>query len=244
MVVFGAFWRFSFVLFPFLVLGSHRPSASFLFRFFFLPPKQCSHRTAFRLGEKMAVVFLHGLGDTPEGWSSLRREIPMFHKQAGIGPVDPPLRFEFPGAPTASVTISGGQMQTSWFDLFDWPIGLKARDDRDGLMASVKTVHALVDKLVSEGIPASKIVVGGFSQGGAIALLATYFYPARLAGCVCLSGWLTMRDTFEKSLQSENKNTPCYWGHGFMDQVNTCSLLYTAHASLLRVLNLAAACLY
>ncbi len=107
--------------------------------------------------------------------------------------------------------------------MLDWPIDTDAKDDREGLLASVKRVHAVVDELVAGGtVVSEKIVIGGFSQGGALALLATYLYPKKLGGCVCLSGWLTIQDTFSaavKAADSKNAKTPCFWGHGMMDPV-------------------------
>ena len=84
---------------------------------------------------------------------------------------------------------------SGWFDLFDWPIGISAKDDRDGKLAAVQQIEKTVEKLEKEmGIPPSRVVVGGFSQGGAVALLAAYHRrqegKAPFAGCVCLSGKL------------------------------------------------------
>ena len=124
----------------------------------------------------------------------------------------------FPAAPTAKVTINRGALQTSWFDIFDWPIGVSARDDRDGLLLSAGKLHDIVASLEAEGVPAEKIAIGGFSQGGAITLLACHRYPRTLAGCVCLSGWLTLKDEWDEARVKENK-TPIFWGHGTQDPV-------------------------
>jgi lysophospholipase-2 len=182
----------------------------------------------------MAVVFMHGLGDTPSGWRHLEPTVSATLKQQGRSPAEP-LRFVLPGAPVAAVTINGGAKCTSWFDIQDWPIDAEARDDRDGLLASVKRVHAHLDALVEGGTKAERIVVGGFSQGGAIALLATYSYPAKLGGCVCLSGWLTLRDDFVKEILVEaNAKTPCFWGHGTRDGVSIGVVLQVEEGGLLR----------
>ena len=109
-------------------------------------------------------------------------------------------------------------MQTSWFDIFDWPIGVAARDDRQGLLASADKLQSIVAGLEADGIPANKIVIGGFSQGGAITLLSCHRYPSTLAGCVCLSGWLTLKDEWKASRVAEN-TTPIFWGHGTEDPV-------------------------
>jgi predicted esterase len=128
------------------------------------------------------------------------------------------VQFVFPAAPTAAVTISGGALQTSWFDIFDWPIGVSARDDRDGLLRSTRGLLEIVAGLEAEGVPADKIVIGGFSQGGAVTLLACHRYPKTLAGCVCLSGWLTLKEEWAGARVKDNA-TPVFWGHGEADPV-------------------------
>jgi lysophospholipase-2 len=103
-----------------------------------------------------------------------------------------------------------------WFDIYDWPIGVKARDDREGKLAAMAQIEKVVEKLESEGVDKSRIVVGGFSQGGAIAILSAYRSNERpYAGCVALSGWLTLKDDWEVS--EAVKSTPMYWGHGKYD---------------------------
>ena len=79
-----------------------------------------------------------------------------------------------------------------WFDLYDWPIAVGSQDDKEGLMAGIKTIENEVSKLNEQGIPSEKIVLGGFSQGGAVALLAAYKSQRRYAGCAGLSAWLTL----------------------------------------------------
>jgi predicted esterase len=158
-----------------------------------------------------AFIFLHGLGDTPRGWSEVKHTF-------GSSLEDHEIKWIFPAAPTAPVTISGGARQTSWFDIFDWPIGLSARDDPKGLMESVEQTMKLIESCEEEGIQAKNIILGGFSQGGAIALLTCWRYPRQLGGCISLSGWLTLRDTFVND-KIENNNTPLFWGHGNQDQV-------------------------
>lgn len=106
-----------------------------------------------------------------------------------------------------------------WFDLYDWPIGVGVKDDVNGLTNAVGTVINAVEKLEKEGIERDRIVVGGFSQGGAVALLSAYSQLGKgsststkaFAGCVNLSGWVT------RSNQMEKTNTPLFWGHGRFD---------------------------
>jgi lysophospholipase-2 len=130
-----------------------------------------------------------------------------------------------------------------WFDLYDWPIGLEARDDRDGLERSVRQVLEVVGKLEAEsGIPKNRIVLGGFSQGGAVAMLAAYTAlgdtdqndagssSTPYAGCIALSGWLPLRDGLAVSPGAQH--TPLLWAHGTYDD----KVLFEHQASGVEVL--------
>ena len=159
-----------------------------------------------------ALIFLHGLGDTPAGWSSLEFQLPQLKPRLAN------LHYVFPHAPTLPISINGGMQMPSWFDLFDWPIEVGCTDDRPNKLKGVDAVHAEIDKLVAQGVDRSKIVIGGFSQGGAIGLLAAYHPHGRnpgVGGCVALSGWLTLVD--ELNVPEEAKATPLFWGHGLYD---------------------------
>ena len=157
--------------------------------------------------KKSAIIFMHGLGDSPAGWSQLEHSLEL----------SVPVIWRFPAAPMAPVSINGGQQCTSWFDIVDWPIGLAARDDREGMAASVERTKQVIQDLVqNEKIDPKRIVVGGFSQGGAVALQAGFNSPHKIGGIVCLSGWLFHRDEFAVGA---NGSTPVFWGHGQNDEV-------------------------
>lgn len=163
-------------------------------------------------GSKGALIFLHGLGDTPAGWSHLETMLPSMRSRLKD------ITYVFPPAPTIGLTINGGMQMPGWFDLFDWPIGVGSKDDREGLMKAVSQIESEVARLGEAGIPPSKIVVGGFSQGGAVALLTAYRRPEGqepFAGCAGLSAWLTLPD--ELKISDNAKQTPLFWGHGTMD---------------------------
>lgn len=104
-----------------------------------------------------------------------------------------------------------------WFDLFDWPIAVGSQDDKDGLLRGLKQIEDEVEKLNASGIPSSKIVVGGFSQGGAVSLLSCYYRRSSepFAGCAALSAWLTLPEELDVSDQA--KKSPLFWAHGRMD---------------------------
>eukprot|EP00529_Nitzschia_sp_RCC80_P042409 CAMPEP_0113484020 /NCGR_PEP_ID=MMETSP0014_2-20120614/23740_1 /TAXON_ID=2857 /ORGANISM="Nitzschia sp." /LENGTH=269 /DNA_ID=CAMNT_0000377597 /DNA_START=279 /DNA_END=1088 /DNA_ORIENTATION=- /assembly_acc=CAM_ASM_000159 len=178
---------------------------------------------------KGALIFLHGLGDTPAGWSySITEELPELQPQLSD------IKYVFPHAPVIPIEINGGAKMTGWFDLYDWPIAVGSQDDPVGLKKAVEQVRTEITKLIEEdGIPPSKIVVGGFSQGGAVALLSCYYYnnkddekqPFPLAGCAGLSAWLTLPDevlktndrTDGKEILETVQRIPLFWGHGQYD---------------------------
>lgn len=165
--------------------------------------------------KKAGLIFLHGLGDTPLGWSGIEDALPELEPQLSQ------VEYVFPPAPTIPISINGGATMPGWFDLYDWPIGVGVKDDREGKLKGVEQIEECIAKLEEKGIPRSKIVVGGFSQGGAIALLTAYHSdaqsPARkpLAGCASLSGWLTL--TQEEGYKTVNTETPLFWAHGQFD---------------------------
>ena len=116
-----------------------------------------------------------------------------------------------------SIAITKARMP-GWFDLYDWPVEVGATDDKLQKMQGVRLIEQEVAKLREKGI--DKIVVGGFSQGGAVALLAAYHQEAnmsgvKLAGCASLSGWLTL--TEELQVPEESKEIPLFWAHGEYD---------------------------
>jgi len=169
---------------------------------------------------KGALIFLHGLGDTPAGWSSLQNLLPT------LRPRLKDIKYVFPAAPMVRISINGGASMPGWFDLYDWPIGLCAAEDKDGTASSVNQIQKIVRELEQqEGIPRGNIVIGGFSQGGAIALLSAYGYPtqdaaegstAPFAGCAVLSGWLTPKEKWSIPGNAAER-TPLFWAHGKYD---------------------------
>lgn len=173
---------------------------------------------------KGALIFLHGLGDTPAGWSSIEQVLPSIRPSLAGN-----VKYCFPAAPMTSITINGGMQMPGWFDLYDWPIAVGSKDDEEGLLRSVLQIEEAVERVrQEEGIPRSKIVVGGFSQGGAAALLAAYRGKGKgeeegegsssepYAGCVGLSAWLTLPDSLDVPKEAAEL-TPLLWCHGRYD---------------------------
>ena len=169
-----------------------------------------------------ALIFMHGLGDTPRGWSNLEQTLPRLKPNLDSSNI----KYVFPAAPTIPITINGGMSMPGWFDLFDWPIGVGSKDDPTGLMRSVEQIEKEVIKLEQDhGIPPNKIVIGGFSQGGAVALLSCYHQRKAatgkaFAGCAGLSAWLTLpEEVVEVGKKKDDPRTkiPLFWGHGTYD---------------------------
>jgi predicted esterase len=126
--------------------------------------------------DRGAVIFLHGLGDTANGWASLDHMLPSICPRLSTEKIE----YIFPQAPVKGVTLNGGELLPAWFDLFDFPIDSTSRDDVIGQLNAVCLLEETVKSVERErGIPASRIVVGGFAQGGSVAMLASYFRKER-----------------------------------------------------------------
>eukprot|EP00959_Pyramimonas_sp_CCMP1952_P460987 9480797-Pyramimonas_sp.AAC.1 len=124
-------------------------------------------------------IFLHGLGDTGHGWAGNMDQLRL-----------PGVRFVCPTAPTQPVTLNGGMPMPAWFDLPMMGPQMFTNIDWKGVAASAHHVHTLIEAEVAKGVPSQKIVVGGFSQGGAVALRAAMYSERKLAGVVMLSSFV------------------------------------------------------
>ena len=158
---------------------------------------------------RATIVILHGLGADGTDFLSFADEM----KLAAIGPV----RWIFPRAPERAVTINSGHRMRAWYDILG--ADLVRREDEAGLRESFGQVHALLDHEVARGVPASRIVLGGFSQGCAVTLGAGLRYGQRLAGLVGLSGYLPLAETTAAERRDANALTPMFLAHGRSDGV-------------------------
>ena len=158
---------------------------------------------------RATVVILHGLGADGTDFLSFADEM----KLAAVGPV----RWVFPRAPERPVTINGGPRMRAWYDILGTDLG--RREAEAGLRDSFAQVHALLDRAVARGMPAHRIVLGGFSQGCAITLGAGLRYGQRLAGLVGLSGYLPLAHTLDAERHDANALTPLFLAHGRSDGV-------------------------
>ena len=158
-----------------------------------------------------SIIILHGLGADANDFVPFAQQLDL----RAVGDV----RWVFPNAPIKPVTVFGGQRARAWFDVFDMDTGIKRREDEPGLRASMAEVQALIDREIALGIPASRIVLGGFSQGCAMTLLTGLRAPQRLAGLMGLSGWLPLASTTAAERSQANGDVPVFLGHGRFDPV-------------------------
>ncbi|TFZ00356.1 alpha/beta hydrolase [Ramlibacter humi] len=156
-----------------------------------------------------AVIVLHGLGADGNDFVPVASELEL----AAVGPV----RFVFPHAPVMPVTINNGYRMRAWYDILGSE--LVRREDEAGLRSSLALVEALLAREKSRGIPASRTVLAGFSQGCAMALLAGLRHAERLAGIVGMSGYLPLAASTAAERTDANALTPVFMAHGSFDNV-------------------------
>ena len=156
-----------------------------------------------------SIIILHGLG------ADGRDFVPVAHEWdlASVGPV----RFLFPSAPTRPVTINGGYVMRAWYDILG--TDLVQREDAAGLRESQAQVAALIEHERKRGIPAARIVLGGFSQGAAMTLMTGLRHAERLAGLLCMSGYLPLAAQLSAERSAANAGVPIFQGHGHADPV-------------------------
>ncbi|XP_022909459.1 acyl-protein thioesterase 1 [Onthophagus taurus] len=151
------------------------------------------------------IIFLHGLGDTGAGWASAMAAIRAPH-----------VKVVCPTAPTMPVTLNAGYRMPSWFDLKSLDIG--GPEDEDGIKAACKLVHGMIETEIKAGLSADRIILGGFSQGGALALYSALRFPQKVAGVVALSCWLPLHKSFPMDMVCPT-DLPVLLCHGDCDPV-------------------------
>lgn len=154
-----------------------------------------------------SVIWLHGLGASGHDFEPI---VPLLRI-----PPELPLRFVFPHAPEISVTINGGYVMPAWYDILE--MNLDRRIDEAQLRASAQAVGALITRERSRGIPAERIVIAGFSQGGAVGFELALCWPERLAGLLALSTYFATRRSIEP--HPANAGLPIAIHHGVQDPV-------------------------
>ncbi len=157
-----------------------------------------------------AVIWMHGLGADGHDFEPVVDEFDTDRL--------PPTRFIFPHAPERAVTINGGYVMRAWFDIYSRDYGNRA-EDAEGTEASAAQVEALIARENARGIPDERIVLAGFSQGGAIALHAGLRHPRRLAGVMALSTFLPLAERLAGEAHPANRDVPIFMAHGQGDSV-------------------------
>jgi phospholipase/carboxylesterase len=152
-----------------------------------------------------AVIWLHGLGADGRDFVPVVDELDL---PAGLA-----VRFVFPHAPVRPVSINNGMRMRAWYDISPD----MRRQDEAGIRESARTVEAFLQREIDSGIPAERIVLAGFSQGGAIALHTGLRYPQRLAGLLALSTYLPLPEQYAAEARPERKDTPILMCHGQHD---------------------------
>jgi len=156
-----------------------------------------------------AVIWLHGLGADGHDFVPIVRELDL----SGL----PGIRFVFPHARTMPVTINNGYVMRAWYDITG--AELVRREDETGLRASQSAIEAFIAREKARGIPASRIVLAGFSQGCAMTIQAGLRHPEKLAGMLCLSGYVPLSDKLAHERTEASLATPVFMAHGRHDNV-------------------------
>lgn len=151
-----------------------------------------------------SVIWLHGLGASGHDFEPV---VPELARKS--------TRFVFPHAPQIPVTVNGGMVMPAWYDIIS--LGGGGPIDEDGIRRSAARIDALIEREIERGIPAERIVVAGFSQGGAVAYEVALRHPARLAGLMTLSTYFATADSIQFS--DANQALPLFVAHGTFDPV-------------------------
>ena len=167
-----------------------------------------------------SIIVMHGLGADGSDFAPFVDEIDL----RPVGPV----RWLFPNAPRRPVTINGGYVMPAWFDIRHD----RADEDQAGLRASQALIEALLAREQARGVPARRIVLGGFSQGCAMALLSGLRHGQRLAGVFGLSGYLPLAGTLADECSAANRDVPVLLAHGTQDEMVAPARAHAARDTL------------
>lgn len=158
---------------------------------------------------KGSVIWMHGLG--ADCWDF----VPVV-KELGL-PEDLPLRFIFPQAPSRPITLNNGHVMPGWYDIA--MTQLERKPDEGGIRESQGLINELIAREISRGIAGDRIILAGFSQGGAIALQTALRHPRELGGILALSTYLTLQESLPAEKTAANARMPIFMAHGTQDPV-------------------------
>lgn len=179
-----------------------------------------------RVAATGSVIWLHGLGADGHDFEPIVPELGL--------PDSLPLRFVFPHAPLRPVTINGGATMRAWYDIVS--LDKAGPQDESGIRASADSLVALMQRERDRGVSHERIVVAGFSQGGAIAMHAALRYPEPLAGLMALSTWLPLGATLEREVaanpHAQSRELPVFLAHGSFDPMLPVELGRASRAAI------------
>lgn len=156
------------------------------------------------------VIFMHGFGDSGAGWAPVGEQLSHYA---------PHIKFVFPNAPAIPIALNGGMLMPAWYDIRGSINQDKPQDETGMLRSRQQVMEVIREEIEVHGIPANRIVLGGFSQGCVLALLTGLTAEYRFAGLVALSGYMPMHTKIMNMVSDASKKTPIFWGHGDADQV-------------------------
>lgn len=168
------------------------------------------------------VIWLHGLGADGHDFEPIVQELNL--------PASLALRFIFPHAPMIPVTINNGYVMRAWYDILAMDIG--SAQDEAGIRQSQQLLQHMIEQQIEQGIPSERIVLAGFSQGGAVILQTGLRLNKALAGLMALSTYLPLADSLENEKAEQNANTPIFMAHGDSDPVVRPELAYRSRSRL------------
>ena len=158
----------------------------------------------------LSIIWLHGLGADGHDFAVVVPEL----EKLGVHRC----RFIFPHAPIQAVTINGGMEMRSWYDITS--LDFESREqDAAGIRASAVLVENVIQREIDRGVPAERIMIAGFSQGGAIALHMLIRLEFKIAGVIALSTYLPLSETVAVEKSQANQHTPVFMAHGQQDDV-------------------------
>lgn len=158
-----------------------------------------------------SVIWLHGLGADGHDFEPIVQKLNI-----------PNVRFILPHAPEMAVTRNSGYIMPAWYDLYG--VTGNSKEDEDGIKNSQHYVNTLIQKELDRGVTAERIVIAGFSQGGAIALHTALRYSKKLGGVLALSTYLPVKTKLAAEANAVNKNVPIFMAHGVFDDVITLEM--------------------
>jgi phospholipase/carboxylesterase len=161
-----------------------------------------------------SIIWLHGLGADGHDFEPVVPEL--------VRPGERALRFVFPHAPVRPVTLNNGYAMRAWYDILG--IDRQSQQDEVGIRGSAAAIRALIVRENSRGVATNRIVLAGFSQGGAMAVFTGLRYPQALAGVIGLSCYPVLASTFAAERHAANQQTPIFLAHGTFDPMIDVSL--------------------